>query len=543
MFAETMTGFAGYLNSEGYYITPDKIKKLLMAFNQDGMDCTDISDLKCALHIYYCRTPEERKLVLPHLRYYVLQKNEDISAIVEREENELLIAESRKNLEMHTGSSQAIDEKIRAAGERIRQVEKETKENADVLPVKFTKKEKEFLEKKKTMISKIENGKAAKVLEGGYLSHEEVEELQGKILKMAEESLKKGKTQEMKDYKQVFDLLKKTKTAMKKEASDIIKKVANATAGLRKEMEDLQKEQEKEEKKRREVQSRLNRLLEKRKKKYGIEIVKPCSANHREIFKAPRNAVRTLGDANCPPEAERQFNRLTREDKITIARYIRDNILKFKTRMTRNITEMNTGRIDMAETVRNACRTGGSPFVLYRERKKPGKTNLILILDVSGSCKEASEMMLTFMYLLKEVFPRGCKAYAFVNTLYDITGIMSASDAEKAIEETLNMIPSKGVYSDYEKPLKTIYEKHMSEITKDSIVIMIGDARNNKNGSAEHEFKNIARRAKRMYWLNTDATNKWGHGDSIAPLYRKYCTMFEARTPKDIVNFINYGMR
>ena len=40
----------------------------------------------------------------------------------------------------------------------------------------------------------------------------------------------------------------------------------------------------------------------------------------------------------------------------------------------------------------------------YKELKKPGKTNLILILDVSGSCKEASEMMITFMYLLQSVF-------------------------------------------------------------------------------------------------------------------------------------------
>lgn len=197
----------------------------------------------------------------------------------------------------------------------------------------------------------------------------------------------------------------------------------------------------------------------------------------------------------------------------------------------------------MEKTIQNACRTGGLPMEIIQEIKRPGKSNMILMLDVSGSCKEASEMMITFMYLLQEVFPRGCKAFAFVNSLYDITDIMKARNAELAIRETLGMIPRSGQYSNYERPIRDMWEKNRPIINKDSLVLVIGDARNNKNGPAEEEFKNIVRRAKKAYWLNTDHLAKWGQGDSIAPLYAKYCKMFEVRTPKAIVQFLDQGMR
>ena len=116
---------------------------------------------------------------------------------------------------------------------------------------------------------------------------------------------------------------------------------------------------------------------------------------------------------------------------------------------------------------------------------------------------------------------------------------MHTENPEQAICTALNLIPRRGVYSNYERPIIDMWENHKSSITKDSFVIIIGDARNNKNGAAESEFKNIVRRAKKTYWMNTDKLEKWGQGDSIAQTYARYCKMFETRTPKAIVQFLN----
>ena len=146
--------------------------------------------------------------------------------------------------------------------------------------------------------------------------------------------------------------------------------------------------------------------------------------------------------------------------------------------------------------------------------------------------------MLTFIYLLKDVFPRGCDAFAFVNSLYDISEIMNASEIESAINDVLNIIPRKGVYSNYYEPLKTLWGNYKKKITKDSIVIFMGDARNNKNDTAEEFIKNIGHRAKKCIWLNTETIEKWNKADSLASLYGKYSEMYEVINTAELISFI-----
>lgn len=42
-----------------------------------------------------------------------------------------------------------------------------------------------------------------------------------------------------------------------------------------------------------------------------------------------------------------------------------------------------------------------------------------------------------------------------------------------------------------------------------------------------------------MFFLNTDKKEKWGQGDSIAPVYSRFASMYEARTPSDLIHFID----
>ena len=67
----------------------------------------------------------------------------------------------------------------------------------------------------------------------------------------------------------------------------------------------------------------------------------------------------------------------------------------------------------------------------------------------------------------------------------------------------------------------------------------MGDARNNKNPTGEEYVKNIARKAKKAYWLNTENFNEWGKADSLAFEYAKYFKMYEVLSAADLVNFIN----
>ena len=147
-------------------------------------------------------------------------------------------------------------------------------------------------------------------------------------------------------------------------------------------------------------------------------------------------------------------------------------------------------------------------------------------------------MMLSFMYLLKDAFPGGCYTFVFVNRLYNVSEIMEARNIDDAVDGVLEAIPTHGVYSDYYRPLNTLWSDYHSVIKKDSLVIFMGDARNNKNKSGEEYMKNIRSRAQEVFWLNTEKTSGWGQGDSIAPIYMNYSRMAEITSPAELVRFI-----
>ena len=537
MFAQTITEFAGYLNDVDYSISSDKVSQCISSFTDEDVDCTDIDDVVSAMRFYFCKSREERESLPVYFQQFITRqeaiknagKSKKKISETEREMQEHRTEHDKKQMEF-TDKIQSLETEIREITERIK---REWKPD----PTKFTKTDLAFLEKKKKWIDKLDVPNVEDILSGKNVSAEESKKAQQNVMKKVEESMKSGKLSEMEDLNRLFGILQKVKQTKKKEAPKRAEAIKEATEETVNKLKNLKEKKRQEELEHTKLQNALTKRIAELRK--SMLIVKPEVIKHRSEFRDAKNAVQCF--VQCPPEAEKEFAHLTAHDKSIIYKYIRDNILKFKTRMTHNIMDINTGRIDMGTTIKNACRTGGLPMDIFRELKRPGKSNLILILDVSGSCKEASEMMITFMYLLQEVFPRGCQAYAFVNALYDITDIMSTNNVERAIQETLALVP-RG-YSNYEKPIVSMWEKNKAKITKDSFVIMIGDARNNQNKSAEKEFRNIARRAKKIYWINTDRLHKWGEGDSIAPTYAKYCKMFEVRTPKAIVQFLDRGMR
>lgn len=284
------------------------------------------------------------------------------------------------------------------------------------------------------------------------------------------------------------------------------------------------------------MQEQLDSLLTELVKKQK-ELEKESSQNHREEFLEDyyHASVRATG-VGVDGLLDTDFKNLTSLEKDALKRYIRENARQFRTRMTHNLNAQEKRKLDFPETIKLACATDGVPIRLRFKKPKRKKTKLVLILDVSGSCRDASELMLYFMFYMQEMFPGGCLSYVFTNQLYDISEFMKMPNGEDAIRTVLSTIPTRGVYSDYNRPLAQICEEHISKITSDSMLFFIGDARNNKNPSGEEYLKIITRKAKYSYWLNTDRKEKWNQGDSIIGTYAPYINYCEeVRSPLALI--------
>lgn len=269
------------------------------------------------------------------------------------------------------------------------------------------------------------------------------------------------------------------------------------------------------------------------------QIEKAASRSHRKEFSSQtaHNAVRAVLPSS-DPLGSAKLTALKPEDKERLEYLIRRNASHFYTRMMRNLRAVSARKIDLPATIKQACKTDGHPLELAMTKPKRNRAELMIILDISGSCISASKVMLMFASILTKVFVK-VRSYAFVNQLYDISDVIGSEDAVHAAEAVLDLIETRGVYSDYSRPLTQLYREHSREFRKDTTVIVIGDARNNRNPSAENCFKQLTRKAGRVYWLNTEPASQWGQGDSIAPVYGKYCRMREAVTVNDIISFID----
>ena len=291
------------------------------------------------------------------------------------------------------------------------------------------------------------------------------------------------------------------------------------------------------------IQKQLEQAMEELGSLQSAEIVKSRSLNHRQSFIGGKNSIKSRSKGE--PMLDKRLDKVSNKDMKMLQHYIKKNATKFKTKISRNIGTSRKESYDMKNIIKKACSSDGIPMKLLFKKPVQNKPELVLILDISGSCSHASKLMLLFMYYLKQAFAGGCRAYVFVNYLYDVTSFLNTKTPLQAVDSILKSIPTRGVYSDYDAPFRYFYKNNMETINKDSIVVFIGDARNNANPTGEKYIEAISRKSRACFWLNTEEETEWNTGDSIISCYAKYMQdVLPVLTVGQLIDFItNFKIR
>lgn len=554
MIEKTIVDFVRYLNDNGYRISTSKILLFINILNNEDISFVNYDDIIGIMKSVFCTNKYEYDNIENFFQYF-LKSHEEINLIrnkINKKEKEIdSLSVDKIKLEKE------IEEFVEKSKEEIGRLDKDIKRETENILKQMgdksilSKKDISFLQKNNEKLRKINFSKSNKKNHNLLLDDElhkikekDFKKLLEEITELSKKEISKNNLENFNFLNNYFGIVKKLSESKSKQKVLVERKINKAIEPFKnkqKEIEDSIKKQESEKQK---IQNKINNLLSEINNntnsinKLSKKIEKEKSVNHRSIFLGGKNYISTT-TKEYEKILEKNFKQLSDDDKKKIFYYINKNILKFKTKLSRKVNTSEKLNVDIGETIKYACKTGGLPLEIIYEKPKLSKTNLVLILDVSGSCKEASELMLSFMYLLQDVFGGGCKTFAFVNSLYDISDIMKSSDINTSIENVLNMIPRKGVYSNYYIPLKSLWEDERKYINKDSFVIFIGDARNNKNPDGIKYLRNICIKAKKSYWLNTEERSKWGYQDSLAYRYGRHVKMYEVLSSLDIINFLN----
>lgn len=491
-FIEFITSLMKYLNKMGYSISQQDLTDFFVVFEKLDKSINDIEDILYLSRSLFSKSEEEYK---KYEEFFIKFYKREIKYNI-----------SNNNKEYFKKNKGRLKE--------IRQKRKEFEES--MKETDYDKKEKISYAPSVPLMNEIKDEETKKLLEDlkkGEIYKKNVSPLKKKLLFVVKDSITK------KNFKEIATEIQ--------EINKILEKIENSKRPLSK----------------KELESNINKLKEESKNiQKDIndkikEIEKQNSISHRKDFQTKNNRIYSKYDGDI--NLEKSFSKLTNEEKENIKDFIKNEAIKFRTKATRNIRTKNKNKIDFRTTMKKATETAGIPLRIAYENPKINKAKIVVFLDISGSCSQVSELMIHFLYAIKEVFQGGVKAYAFVNNLVDISEFLGMKDPDTAIEAIFSTISTKGVYSNYYTPFNIFYKDKLSDITKDTIVYYIGDARNNKNPKGDDNIKEISRKARKAFWFNTEKENKWGNGDSIIFDYIPYMKeTFEVTNTKELLQAI-----
>lgn len=266
-------------------------------------------------------------------------------------------------------------------------------------------------------------------------------------------------------------------------------------------------------------------------------ILKNQSMSHRDVFKGGHNTVKTKNAID--KLLNEDVTQLSRADIEKVLTFIRTNAKTFRQKLRKLYMTQQKKQVDIKKTIEKSVQCDGEIARLYYKKPIKSKANVVMLADISGSCRAMTSLALTYMGLMREVFPGGCHLFVFVNHLVPVDRYFSNENVTSAVESINKSVPSRGIYSNYGVPLKELRYDNTGIINKDTTIVMLGDCRNNKNYSGVEEVEWFSKRASNFFVLNPDPLNKWGQGDSIADLYAKSgATVCRVSSTQDLLTFL-----
>ncbi len=220
---------------------------------------------------------------------------------------------------------------------------------------------------------------------------------------------------------------------------------------------------------------------------------------------------------------ERPFAALLPEEIERMEAAVRRLGEKLKGKLQRR-RERRRGTLHVRRTLRKNLGVDAVPFRLAFRGRRPQRPDVVVLCDLSDSVRNASRLMLLFVYTLQSLFSR-VRSFAFVSDLGELTPHFRGVDASEAIDRALaGEAVSLYANSNYGRALALFAREHLGVVTRRTTVLVIGDGRNNYNPANEWALEEIRRKARRLVWISPEARRSWGLGDSEMPRYSRRCS-------------------
>jgi uncharacterized protein with von Willebrand factor type A (vWA) domain len=198
----------------------------------------------------------------------------------------------------------------------------------------------------------------------------------------------------------------------------------------------------------------------------------------------------------------KDFRTYTAEELGAVERAAADIVKRLRSRPSRRWTRARHGRrIDLRRLLRLSLKTGGDLAELAYRRRKPRRTKLVVLCDVSGSMDLYSRFLLQFVFALQRAFAR-VETFAFSTRLVRLTDALRRENYRDALD-ALAALPGWSGGTKIGESLDDFLAGWPRLLDRRTVAIILSDGWDTGEpallGGA---LGRMGRRAGRVVWLN-----------------------------------------
>lgn len=243
-------------------------------------------------------------------------------------------------------------------------------------------------------------------------------------------------------------------------------------------------------------------------------------------------AERKIGEH---PVWDRPFYNISETESKEIQEILKNLSQYFYDVLSRKKFRADAGVPDIKKIIRTNIKHDLLPVELFMKKRRYNQPELIVICDISSSVRHASRFMLMFVHQLQRCFRR-IRSFLFAGDLGESTDLFKTHDINDAINLALTgKVVNPHMYTDYGAAFQNFYQEHLSHVRSSTVVVVLGDGRNNYGPAQDWVLQEVRRRSRMLVWLNPESPLIWGTGDSLMTLYAHHCQIAsECSTPRHL---------
>ncbi|MEB2284607.1 MAG: hypothetical protein B6D46_00625 [Polyangiaceae bacterium UTPRO1] len=182
-------------------------------------------------------------------------------------------------------------------------------------------------------------------------------------------------------------------------------------------------------------------------------------------------------------------------------------------RVRRRLAARPRGRLDLRRTIRAAIPRGGVLFERRWRDRRPGPPDLVALCDLSASAATATGFFLALLAPAASYFRR-VRLFGFVDRLVEI----EFADGQVRPAAPIDLMAR----SDFGRVLGDLVEDESAALGADTVLLILGDARNNRLPARADLLAAVRARVRRVLWLNPEPRERWDTGDSVMATYARH---------------------